>query len=106
MSRGGKYPASQPKNKQESKQANPANTSQEDIAKQSYARPALKSGLELQARLGVNPFKFGMIGATDSHTGLATADEDNFWGKMAGNEPSPYRSSTMATYSSSGYAGV
>lgn len=89
-----------------SKQANIRNTPLEDIAKQSYVRPALKSGLALQARLGVNPFKFGMIGATDSHTGLATADEDNFWGKMGANEPGPYRSSALGVFTSSGYAGV
>lgn len=88
------------------KQVNAENTSQVDMAKQSYVRSGLKSGLELQSKLGVNPFKMGMIGATDSHTGLATADEDNFWGKMGANEPGPYRSSALATFTSSGYAGV
>jgi hypothetical protein len=48
-----------------------------------YARSALRRGLEIEDRVGVNPFKFGMIGATDSHTGLAAYEEDNFWGKMA-----------------------
>ena len=66
----------------------------EELARGSYARSALKTGLGLAAELGVNPYKFGMIGSTDSHTGLATADEDNFWGKMGANEPSPYRSTT------------
>ena len=75
-------------------------------ARQSYARGALQTGLALGAELGVNPYKFGMIGSTDSHTGLATADEDNFWGKMGGNQPSPYRARTQAQYSSSGYAAV
>lgn len=56
-----------------------------------YARSALKLGLQQQARLGVNPFRFGMIGSTDSHTGFATAEEDNFWGKMSRSEPSPTR---------------
>ena len=56
-----------------------------------YARPALKLGLQQQAKLGVNPFKFGMIGSTDSHTSLATADEDNFWGKLSRIEPYPNR---------------
>ena len=46
-----------------------------------YARGALKRGLEIDARTGANPYKFGMIGSTDSHTGLSTAEEDNFWGK-------------------------
>ncbi|MEW4468613.1 DUF3604 domain-containing protein [Parasphingorhabdus sp. JC815] len=52
----------------------------------SYVREALKRGLELTIALGANPFKFGMIGSTDSHTSLATADEDNFFGKHTGNE--------------------
>ena len=56
-----------------------------------YAREALKRGLELEAKLGTNPYKFGMIGSTDSHTSLATTEENNFWGKHAGAEPSPGR---------------
>ncbi len=46
-----------------------------------YARSALKNGLKLEAELGVNPFKFGMVGSTDAHTGLAAVEEDNFFGK-------------------------
>ena len=46
---------------------------------------------EAGAELGVNPYKFGMIGSTDSHTGLATADEDNYFGKTSAMEPSPER---------------
>lgn len=56
-----------------------------------YARSALREGLRHEADLGVNPFKFGLIGSTDSHTGLSTADEDNFFGKFALDEPSPDR---------------
>lgn len=56
-----------------------------------YARSALKLGLRQQARKGVNPFRFGMIGSTDSHTGLAAAAEDNFWGQSGGSEPGPER---------------
>ncbi|MCP5058773.1 MAG: DUF3604 domain-containing protein [bacterium] len=52
-----------------------------------YARSALKSGLRLGVATGVNPFKFGMIGSTDSHTSLATAAENNFWGKAVLVEP-------------------
>ena len=54
-----------------------------------YAREALKRGLEIEARLGANPYKFGMLGSTDGHTSLADAEEDNFFGKHAGTEPSP-----------------
>ena len=56
-----------------------------------YARSALKLGLEQQQKHGGNPFKFGMVGSTDSHTALATAAEDNFWSKFAGDEPSAKR---------------
>ncbi len=56
-----------------------------------YAREALKNGLVLEEKFGVNPYKFGMIGATDSHTSLATAEEDNFFGKSVSVEPSPTR---------------
>ncbi len=56
-----------------------------------YARAALKNGLKLEAKLGANPYKFGMIGSTDSHTGLATAEEDNLFGKVTPGEPSPER---------------
>jgi hypothetical protein len=48
-----------------------------------YARSALKRGLEIEGAIGVNPYKFGMIGATDSHSGLSSAEENNFLGKMA-----------------------
>ena len=48
-----------------------------------YIRSGLLTGLELNAKLGTNPFQFGVIGSTDSHTGLSAAEEPNFWGKMA-----------------------
>ena len=64
-----------------------------DMLAGEYAREALKRGLEIEKRLGTNPYKFGMIGATDSHTSLATAEEDNFFGKHSGYEPNPERMS-------------
>ena len=48
-----------------------------------YARTALMRGLALEERIGANPYKFGMIGSTDSHTAMSSAEEDNFHGKMA-----------------------
>ena len=56
-----------------------------------YARSALKLGLKLESELGVNPYKFGMIGSTDAHTGLAAVEEDNFFGKTTSSEPSATR---------------
>jgi hypothetical protein len=48
-----------------------------------YIRPALKRGLAIGQQVGVNPYKFGLIGSTDAHTGLSSSEENNFWGKMA-----------------------
>jgi hypothetical protein len=56
-----------------------------------YARSALKVGLQLEKKLGVNPFKFGMAGGTDAHTALSAVAEDNFFGKHPGVEPDPDR---------------
>ncbi len=56
-----------------------------------YARSALKMGLEQQRELGINPFKFGLAGGTDSHTSLATADDNNFEGKMSSGNAKPGR---------------
>jgi hypothetical protein len=56
-----------------------------------YAREALKIGLTLDRKLGVNPYGFGMIGSTDSHTSMATAEEENFFGKHSGVEPEKSR---------------
>jgi hypothetical protein len=58
-----------------------------DMLPREYAREAYKRGLAYQAKLGANPFKFGMIGSTDSHTGLSTAEENNFFGKIVALEP-------------------
>jgi hypothetical protein len=48
-----------------------------------FVRSALRAGLDLEARIGVNPYRFGLIGSTDAHTSLSSAEEPNFWGKMA-----------------------
>ena len=58
-----------------------------------YTRSALKNGLMLEAKLGVNPYKFGLIGSSDAHTGIASFEEDNFFGKTTPQEPSPHRMS-------------
>jgi hypothetical protein len=58
-----------------------------DMLPKEYAREALKRGLVYDAKLGVNPFKFGLIGSTDAHTSLSTTTEDNFFGKVSVVEP-------------------
>jgi hypothetical protein len=62
-----------------------------DMLAGDYVREALKRGLAIEAKTGVNPYKFGLIGSTDSHTSLATGDEDNFFGKHSGSEPNATR---------------
>ncbi len=65
----------------------------DDMLAGEYAREAFKRGLAIEAKLGTNPYKFGVVGATDSHTSLATAEEDNFFGKHTGYEPKASRMS-------------
>ena len=84
----------------------------------SYVREALKRGLGFARSVGADPYRAGMIGSTDSHTSLATADEDNFFGKHSGvekNDPTratdPQNLGTRRGrfgwhYLSSGYAAV
>jgi hypothetical protein len=67
------------------------------MLKYEYARSALGLGLALERQLGANPFRFGMVGGTDSHTGMTTTTEDNFFGKFPSSEPSRDRmAGTMA----------
>jgi hypothetical protein len=67
-----------------------------DMLPGEYARGALKRGLALGQALGANPYKFGMIGSTDTHTGLSTIREENFFGKHTGDEPNPHRADHVA----------
>ena len=73
-----------------------------DMLQREYAREALKNGLLLETRLGTNPYKFGMVGSTDSHTSLSTTEENNFFGKHTGTEPSPKRMSHPFTKTANG----
>ncbi len=90
---------------------------EDNMLQYEYAREALKNGLKLEAKLGSNPYQFGMVGSSDTHTALAAVEEDNYIGKHAGTEPSPERwNHPMAKFqgrqyegyamASSGYAGV
>ncbi|MYF70295.1 MAG: DUF3604 domain-containing protein [Proteobacteria bacterium] len=83
-----------------------------------YARAALRRGLEIEARVGANPYKFGFIGSTDIHTGLSTTDEAAYTGKLGvegtpltktaplqgGNEPGTYK--IGRDFEAAGLAGV
>jgi hypothetical protein len=88
-----------------------------DMLQYEYGRSALKLGLKIKQSMGTNPYKFGLIGSTDSHTSLSTADDDNFFGKASNAEPSAERTShpfmqselgTILTWETiaSGYAAV
>jgi hypothetical protein len=71
-----------------------------------YAREALKNGLKLERKLGTNPYKFGMVGSSDSHTALAAVEEENYIGKHAGTEPEPGRwDHPMAKFAGRQYEG-
>jgi hypothetical protein len=59
--------------------------------KTEYIREALKDGLLMEQKLGINPFKLGMSAGSDAHTGLTAIDEDNFQGKFPKNEEGPDR---------------
>jgi hypothetical protein len=62
-----------------------------DMLEFEYARSAYKNGLQLEALLGTNPYKFGLVGSSDAHTALSAMEEDNFFGKTTPQEPSPER---------------
>jgi len=85
----------------------------DDMLPYEYARTALQIGLQQEDKLGVNPFKVGFIGGTDSHTSMVSTREDNYWGKTSrgeaaadrythkvlgsGDELSTYESDTIAS---------
>ena len=51
-------------------------------AEGSYVREAYLNGLEMQANLGFNPYKFGVIGSSDTHNATYAGDEDDYWSKL------------------------
>ena len=60
-----------------------------------YARSALRLGLKIEQEVGVNPYKFGMTGSSDTHTALSTTREENYFGKYRATEPSANRHNTQ-----------
>ena len=49
----------------------------------SFARQALKDGIAMQNAHGYNPYKFGIVGGSDSHNTGAPYRQDNFFGGHA-----------------------
>lgn len=77
--------------------------------KGSYVREAYRTGLEFQDTENFNPYRFGIVGATDSHTGILPIEENNYSGKVGTSDGSPERrlkSKSLIHYSASGLAGV
>jgi len=62
-----------------------------DMLEFEYLRAAYRNGLKLEKELGTNPYKFGLIGSSDAHTGLSALEEDNFFGKVVTQEPNAKR---------------
>jgi hypothetical protein len=75
-----------------------------DMLEFEYARAGLKNGLALEKELGTNPYKFGLVGSSDAHNGLAALEEENFFGKTTPQEPSPHR--LTATFIANDKTGV
>jgi hypothetical protein len=89
----------------------------------SYVREAYRHGLEMEEAQGFNPFRFGLIGASDTHVAAGSFDESNYWSKVGlldataelrGSVPmkepaadgSKYRQGYYQQWSASGLAGV
>ncbi len=68
----------------------------DDMLQYEYAREALKNGLLLEERLGTNPYKFGLVGSTDSHTGLAPPRRTTSSARHP--TPSPHRADATSLY--------
>ena len=69
------------------------NPKENSMLQYEYARSTLKNGIRLEDKLGVNPYKYGMVGSTDSHVSLTTTREENYFGKLPNEEPSAKRTS-------------
>ncbi len=94
-----------------------ANANPSTVEKGGYAREALIRGLALDAAGQGNPFKFGLIGDSDTHNSASTPEEDNYTGKFAIEWSPEVRKQTeedlppknalqMKRFSSGGLAGV
>jgi hypothetical protein len=79
----------------------------------SYVREAYLNGTEMQQEKGFNPYKFGLIGASDSHNSSSPVEEYNYTGKIGNADGTPelrrggsFINTHNVQYSASGLAGV
>lgn len=56
-----------------------------------YVREAMKDGLELERQTGANPYKFGLVGASDTHNAAGSYEEDNYLSKVGIQDATPQR---------------
>ncbi len=75
-----------------------------------YVRDAYRTGLEFQDTKGFNPYRFGLIGSSDSHTGIVPINENDYSGKLGAVDGSPEvrlkMRRTSMDFGASGLAGV
>ena len=85
-------------------------SAQTPIAPGSLVRKAYGRGLEIQSRVGVNPFGFGLVGASDFHSGVSASEESNYPGALGANDsqqfPAWVLKSEVVTLSAGGLTGV
>jgi len=82
--------------------------------KGSYVRDALRTGLVLEEQTGVNPYKFGVVGSSDTHNSGAAYEEDNYFGKIGHEDGTPEirldgkspMTPVIRTWGTAGLAGV
>jgi hypothetical protein len=56
----------------------------------SYVREAYLTGLLLETEKGINPYKFGVIGSSDTHNAAGSFEEDNYWSKTGYMDIKPH----------------
>jgi Protein of unknown function (DUF3604) len=56
-----------------------------------YVRKAMKDGLEIEKQTGANPYKFGLVGASDTHNAAGSYEEDNYLSKVGIQDSTPQR---------------
>ena len=77
-----------------------------------YVRDAYRTGLEFQDTQGFNPYRFGLVAASDSHTGITSIVESDYCGPAGAHDGTPVKRLSKNSYpknrkfSASGIAGV